>query len=175
MELQAYYPRIIATAITIVVYLLMKNLLVKIIRKFSLKADIKESRSLVVIRLFNIMLGFLFMLTFFIIWGVNKENLYVTFTSVFAVIGVAMFAQWSLLSNVTAGVLLFFSFPFKIGDFIKIQDKDFPIEAQILDIKAFYTLLITQDGERISYPNNLLLQKGIVILKNEENDYNSSL
>lgn len=175
MELQQYYPRIIASAICFVVYFLMKNVLSKIIKKFSKKADIKGSRALVIIRLFNILLGFLLVLSLFAIWGVDRENFYITLTSIFAVIGVAMFAQWSLLSNVTAGVLLFFTFPFKIGDFIRIQDKDFPIEAQILDIKAFYTLLMTSDGEHISYPNNLLLQKGIVILKNQDNDYNSSL
>ena len=44
------------------------------------------------------------------------------------------------------------------------MDKDFPVEAEIEDIKSFYTLLRTTDGEEISYPNNLLLQKGIVIV-----------
>lgn len=175
MELQQYYPRIIATAICLVIYFLVKKVLVKVINKFSKKADIKESRTLIVTRLFNIFLGFLLVLSLFAIWGIDRENFYITLTSVFAVIGVAMFAQWSLLSNVTAGVLLFFTFPFKIGDYIRIQDKDFPIEAQILDIKAFYTLLVTKEGEHISYPNNLLLQKGIVILKTEDNDYNASL
>jgi hypothetical protein len=28
---------------------------------------------------------------------------------------VYMFAQWSILSNITSGIILFFSFPFKIG------------------------------------------------------------
>ena len=77
-----------------------------------------------------------------------------------------MFAQWSILSNITSGVILFFSFPFKIGDIIKIHDKDFPIEAEIVNIGAFHVFLKTDDGEQIIYPNNLLLQKGISILKN---------
>lgn len=59
---------------------------------------------------------------------------------------------------------MFFAFPFKIGDRIRIQDKDFPIEAEIDDIKAFHTILITAEGERISYPNNLFLQKAVVVL-----------
>lgn len=175
MEIQHYYPQIIASAICLLIYFLVKKIIFKIVMKFSLKAEIKGSRALMVIRLFTIFLGFLLVLSLFAIWGVDRENFYITLTSVFAVIGVALFAQWSLLSNVTAGILLFFTFPFKIGDFIRIQDKDFPIEAQILDIKAFYTLLVTNEGEQISYPNNLLLQKGIVILKNLDNDYNSSL
>ena len=62
---------------------------------------------------------------------------------------------------------MFFSFPFKIGDTIRIHDKDFPIEAEIEDISAFHVYLSTKDGEKIIYPNNLLLQKGISILGNE--------
>lgn len=89
-------------------------------------------------------------------------------TSILTVIGVAFFAQWSILSNITAGIIVFFSSPFRIGDTIKILDKDYPIEAKIIDIKSFYTLLKTAEGEQISLPNNLLLQKGIVIVSEEE-------
>ena len=89
-------------------------------------------------------------------------------TSILTVIGVAFFAQWSILSNITAGIIVFFSSPFRIGDTIKILDKDYPIEAKIIDIKSFYTLLKTEEGEQISLPNNLLLQKGIVIVSEEE-------
>ena len=89
-------------------------------------------------------------------------------TSVLTVIGVAFFAQWSILSNITAGIIVFFSSPFKIGDTIKILDKDFPIEAKIVDIKSFYTLLKTAEGQEITLPNNLLLQKGIEIILEEE-------
>ena len=78
--------------------------------------------------------------------------------------GVASFAQWSILSNITAGIIIFFSYPFKIGDKIKIHDKDFPIEGEIDDIKAFYIVLRTIDGEMITYPNNLLMQKGISVV-----------
>ena len=55
--------------------------------------------------------------------------------------GVAMFAQWSILSNITSGIILFFSFPFKIGDLILIHDKDFPIEAD-------------RKSTRLNSPNN---------------------
>jgi small-conductance mechanosensitive channel len=87
---------------------------------------------------------------------------------VLTVVGVALFAQWSILSNITSGIILLFSFPFKIGDYIRIHDKDFPIEAEIDDIRAFHTLLKTRDGEIITYPNTLLLQKGISIIKNTD-------
>lgn len=88
----------------------------------------------------------------------------------FTIVGVAAFAQWSLLSNITAGIILFFSFPFKIGDHIKILDKDFPISGEIIDIKAFYILIKTDENETVTYPNNLLMQKGISVLNNHSEE-----
>jgi small-conductance mechanosensitive channel len=38
----------------------------------------------------------------------------------------------------------------------------------IEDIKGFYTVLRTAEGELITYPNNLLLQKGVSILYNRK-------
>lgn len=78
-----------------------------------------------------------------------------------------MVAQWSILSNITSGIILFFSYPFKIGDTIQIHDKDFPIIAEIDDIGAFYISMITKEGELVIYPNSLVLQKGISIVKTE--------
>jgi small-conductance mechanosensitive channel len=101
-----------------------------------------------------------------LIWGVQTQDIIIALSSITTVVGVAMFAQWSILSNITSGIILFFSFPFKIGDIIKIHDKDFPIQAEIVDIGAFHVFLKTNDDENIIYPNNLLLQKGISILKN---------
>jgi len=104
------------------------------------------------------------------IWGLEAKDLLQYLGGILTVIGVAFFAQWSILSNITSGIILFFSFPFRIGDVIRVHDKDFPIEAQIEDIKAFHTILKTRDGELITYPNNLLLQKGVSIIPIKQED-----
>lgn len=96
--------------------------------------------------------------------GSKKDQILLFISSIFAVVGVASFAQWSILSNITAGIIIFFSYPFKIGDKIKIHDKEYPVEGEIEDIKAFYVILKTNDGEMITYPNNLLMQKGISVI-----------
>lgn len=167
---EGYLLQVAITVIAVLSYFIARKITTSIIHSFSKKSEMKEGREAVVIRLFNLLLIILLFVIIFTIWGVEKDNVLLTLTSVFTVIGVAMFAQWSLLSNITAGILLFFSFPFRIGDIIRIQDKDFPTEARIIDIKAFYILLSTKDGEQISYPNNLLLQKGIVILSPDHFD-----
>jgi uncharacterized membrane protein len=45
--------------------------------------------------------------------------------------------------------------------------EDFPVIAEIEDIGAFYISMINKEGELVIYPNNLLLQKGISIVKTE--------
>jgi small-conductance mechanosensitive channel len=123
-----------------------------------------------VIKYIHLFINILVIIALIIIWGVQTKDIFIALSSITTVVGVAMFAQWSILSNITSGVILFFSFPFKIGDVIKIHDKDFPIEAEIEDIGAFHVYLKTIDGEKIIYPNNLLLQKGISILKDHFDD-----
>lgn len=87
------------------------------------------------------------------VFGAELKDMAVLFSSVFAVIGIALFAIWSILSNVTSGIIVFFSFSYKVGDKIKIHDKDAPIE----DIRAFQLHLRQNNGDLITYPNNLIL------------------
>jgi hypothetical protein len=50
---------------------------------------------------------------------------------------------------------------------------EFPIEGEIEDIKAFYILLKNNNGEIVTFPNNLLMQKGISIVNEpiERNEF----
>ena len=96
---------------------------------------------------------------------------------IFAVIGVALFAQWSILSNITAGVIIFFSYPFKIGNTIRIFDKEINKtdyngdETYIIeDIRAFHLHLRRSNGEVLTYPNSLVLQKGVSLVQAYNDD-----
>jgi len=166
--IQSYIYQIVATAIALLVFTALRYLVNSIIEKFGKRAGFAVSRTHLVKKYIDYFIYMLAILTIVSIWGIKTEQLFLFITSVLTVIGVAFFAQWSILSNITAGIIVFFSSPFKIGDTIKILDKDFPIEAKIVDIKSFYTLLKTAEGQEITMPNNLLLQKGIEIILEEE-------
>ena len=166
--IQSYIYQIIATAIALLGFTALRYLVNSIIEKFGKRAGFAVSRTHLVKQYIDYFIYMLAILTIVSIWGIKTEQLFLFITSVLTVIGVAFFAQWSILSNITAGIIVFFSSPFKIGDTIKILDKDFPIEAKIVDIKSFYTLLKTAEGQEITLPNNLLLQKGIEIILEEE-------
>ena len=158
------YIETIATIILVIVIIFLRYGSKRLIKHYAKTSEILEHRTTLVIKYNNIFLTVLFLIAIFIIWGVQTSDIFLTISSVITVVGVALFAQWSILSNITSGMILLFSFPFKIGDTIRIHDKDFPIEAEIEDIRAFHTLLKTKEGELITYPNNLMLQKGISIV-----------
>jgi len=165
-----YFKKALGTIIILIVFLIVSFFVKKLIKRYAKAAHLAEHRTNLIGKYIDIFLMILFIVIIFAVWGVDRENLYAVFSATFAVIGVAFFAQWSILSNVTSGVIMFFSFPFKIGDVIRIMDKDFPIEAQIEDIKAFHTILKTREGDIITYPNSLLLQKGITIVPIKQED-----
>jgi small-conductance mechanosensitive channel len=73
-----------------------------------------------------------------------------------------------LLSNITSSILLFFNHPLKIGDTIKVMDKDCPFEGEVSDLSFFFVLIQTENGETITIPNSLLFQKTISIIENEK-------
>lgn len=168
-----YLDQEIATLVVLLVYFILRFSSNKLVRKYATLNEVLEHRTNLIIKYINLILGILALISIVIIWGVKKDQILLFISSVFAVVGVASFAQWSILSNITAGIILFFSYPFKIGDRIKIHDKDFPIEGEIDDIKAFYVILKSSEGEMVTYPNNLLMQKGISVLKNnpEEREF----
>lgn len=170
---ETYIKEEIATGIVLVLVIFSRVVIAKIVRRFARVTEILEHRANLVIKYFNILISIVAIIALFVIWGVKPQNVIVVISSLFAVVGVAMFATWSILSNVTSGIILFFSAPFKIGDIIKIHDKEFPIEAEVDDIRGFHTYLKTKEGELITYPNSLLLQKGISVIKkpSEEKEF----
>ena len=162
---EQYLRQEIATGLVIIVVVVLRIIVTKAVKSYAKSHTVMERRTNLVIKYIHLLISILAIISLIVIWGVQKEDILITLSSIATVVGVAMFAQWSILSNITSGIILFFSFPFKIGDIIKVHDKDFDIEAEIIDINAFHTDLMTQDGERIVYPNSLLLQKGISIVK----------
>ena len=153
--------KIVETVVALVVYLLLRTLGNKSIDKTVGKRFMDKTRAKVVKKAVNLIL--LLMLSFFIliVWGVDQSELVLFVGSVLTVIGIALFAQWSILSNITAGLILFFNHSVKLDDTISVIDKDFNIEGRVSDIGLFFVILKTKDGEVISIPSNVFIQKMI--------------
>ncbi|OHX67460.1 mechanosensitive ion channel domain-containing protein [Flammeovirga pacifica] len=92
------------------------------------------------------------------VWEVKPEDLAIYFTSIFTIIGVAFFAQWSHLSNITAGVILFMTSPLKIGDNIVVYEGE-KLRGVITDLGLFFITIITEENQKLMLTNTFFLQK----------------
>ncbi len=160
-----YIPQIVATAVAVVLLPLLKMVIRKLSRKYAERTGKPMARVRQVRYIIAVVLNITFVFVIALIWSVKPQNLLITLSTVVAFLGVAMFAQWSVLSNITAGIVMFFNAPYHIGSLIHIIDKDIPIVATIERIGAFYTHIRTTEDELIVLPNNLFLQKVVGIKK----------
>lgn len=124
--------------------------------------DFKPKRVFYIIKSVQIFVFFLALFLLGLIWSVSLNSFLVFASSVFAIGGVALFAQWSILSNLTSSIIIFFSFPARAGDTIKILDGDNSIKGTIVEISLFQTEIMDEDGNAIFYPNNIFVQKPIM-------------
>ncbi|MDI1355658.1 MAG: mechanosensitive ion channel family protein [bacterium] len=99
------------------------------------------------------------------VWGLKQSEIAIYVGTILTALGIAFFAQWSLLSNITSSLLLFFNHPIKIGDTIKILDKDYPLEGEVSDLTYFFIHLKNESGDTITIPNSLLLQKSVSVIE----------
>lgn len=157
--------QIILTAALFGAMLAMMYLTKLSLRKFTLLRSIDANRRKVILNLIYFSIYILTFILLGIIWGVNMNQLTLFVSSVLAVLGVGFFAQWSILSNLTSSVILFFNHPVRIGDRIRILDKDFDLTGEVTDISGFFFFMTTDKGEHITLPNNLVMQKGIELIK----------
>lgn len=167
---QDHTNEIIVSGIIVVTLIVLRIISTKLVHRFAKTSHRIEHRTNLVVKYIHLLINILSVVGLIVIWGVSPKDIVFAVSSIATVVGVAMVAQWSILSNITSGVILFFSFPFKIGDTIKIHDKDFPVIGEIEDIAAFHIVLKTIEGEQVVYPNSLVLQKGISILPNAVDD-----
>lgn len=173
----SHQSQLLSSVIILILVLIFKFAFSAAARKVGKIGDFNKVRTNLIVKYISIALTLTAIAAFTLVWGVNYKDLGVLLSSVFAVIGVALFAQWSILSNITAGVIIFFSFPFKIGNTIRILDKELSgpetseIETFVIeDIRAFHLHLRKINGEILTYPNNMVLQKGVILISTYKED-----
>ena len=127
--------------------------------------QIQRARRKFVIKAFHFFTTIALLVVLAAIWGLQQDEIALFASTIITALGIAFFAQWSLLSNITAGVLLFFYHPIKIGDYIKVLDKDNPFEGEVTDLTYFFVYLKNEEGDIITMPNSVILQKPLSVVK----------
>jgi len=164
-------PNLIKIIETVVVVLILfganlftRNVVKNILKRF----EFEFQRRKITMKLINFLIFIIALVVIAAIWGVNQSELLLFISSFLTVLGIALFAQWSLLANITAGLILFLNHPLRLGDRIKILDKDYNIEGRVDDITYFFLHIRLDNGEKVTIPNSVVLQKTIsIVIKSE--------
>ncbi|OJF69391.1 mechanosensitive ion channel protein MscS [Alteromonas sp. V450] len=161
--LTVYQSNVVWSGIVLLVYLAMsRKLLPKLetnIEKSKLKSN-SAIRGLLAARVIVATVTFSLLL---LAWGIDFSGLLVLSTSIITVTGVALFASWSLISNITAYFILLTNVAYRRGNYVRILDGDNYIEGVIADVGPFSTRLVTAERETLMYPNNLILTRPVLL------------
>lgn len=160
--MEIYKQQLIETFIVLILYFITYQICAKIIKNTLSKRHFITARGALIRRVLNILFLTISLIFITLIWGVKQSDLTIYLGSALSIVGVAFFAQWSLFSNITSSIIIFFNHPIKINDFIRILEaKDYEICGTIQNIGIFFITLMTENGEEITLPNNIFIQKSI--------------
>ncbi len=163
-----YKLQIIETLLVIGVYILIYFIVNSVINNALKKAKFERGRrkmALKAVQLFT-SIGALIILT--AIWGLKQHEIAVFASTILTALGIAFFAQWSLLSNITSSILIFFNHPIKLGDHIKILNKESNYEGEVTELTYFFVHIKTADNEIITIPNSHFFEKSFSIMEKKE-------
>ncbi|MBN1120156.1 MAG: mechanosensitive ion channel [Anaerolineae bacterium] len=151
-------PNLIVAIIVFAVFFIAASLLKRLVQRISEQTNMPPTASLVLGRLTRaviILIGAL----------VSLPIIYPNFTAAqvietLGIGGVAIgFAFRDILQNFLAGILLFITQPFKIGDQIVVRD----YEGTVQDIQTRATLIKMYDGRLVVIPNSDLFTQSVTV------------
>ncbi|MDC9510742.1 MULTISPECIES: mechanosensitive ion channel domain-containing protein [Pseudoalteromonas] len=166
LELMGTQYKLIVTLMAILLFPLLLKVTKKLLEK-AIKGKVDVHRKFRAELLLKIILAFVVLCLVLIFWGIELRGLLVLGSSLFAMLGVALFAAWSLLSNLTAFLLMFIQNGFHVGNWVRIVDGANHIEGRIVELGLMNVLLEHVDGHRVVYPNNLFVTRPVMVLNKE--------
>jgi len=163
--------KVLSVVICIAVYLFALRAARMAIRRLGALKSVAQVRINYLLKTANIALFAVFVFVVCLVLGLGYSDVSLFLSSAFAVVGIAFFAQWSILSNITASMVIFFGFPYRVGDAIKVTDADFDLSGTVEEISLFHVLIRTPAGNIVTYPNSLILQKPVIKLDRGNTDF----
>ena len=157
--LTQYYVNLIWSAAVILLHLIIVKWTLPKVKNGVKISKLSEESALKAFNMMRVIIGTMTVAGLLIVWGIDFSGLLLISTSLITITGVALFANWSLLSNITAYFILLFQPSYSRGNFIRIFEGDNFVEGTIAEVNLFNIKLVTDEDEVIMYPNNLLLTR----------------
>lgn len=164
-----YKIQILETLLIVSIYIIVYFVFKIIINNFLKKTSLERGRRKMAIRtvqLFTTITAIIFLTG---VWGFKQNDIALFASSILTALGIAFFAQWSLLSNITSSILIFFNHPVKSGSYIKVLHKDFNYEGEVIEMNYFFVHIKTKENEVVTIPNSHFFDRSYSILENKQN------
>ncbi len=168
--MEDYRLQIIESVVSVIILIIISKILQRIIDRAGTKFSYHKTRIKIVKKVITFILYLVFVGILLLVWGIAPSQLAGYIASLFTVVGIAFLAQWSIISNITSTLIIFFNHQVNIGDTIVILDKDYQIEGKISDIGLFFIIIKLNDSEYVSLPSNVFMQKMVKKIKGRRND-----
>lgn len=144
-------------------YFIAKNTIHRVVNRIGLERNIAPARVQYVKAAITVAWTAVAITAVGMVVGVGYDELGIFLGSALALFGVALFAQWSILSNITASVIVFFFFPYRVGHYVEILDGENTVNGRIKEITLFHVILEGENNVIITYPNTLVFQRAVKI------------
>lgn len=138
--------------IAIIVFYIGKfaiNFLIKVVKKVMLRRNIDETVSKFILNILKISLQVTLFIAIIGILGVKTSSIMGLIAATGFGVGMALSET---MQNFANGILLLVFHPYKVGDFIEVNN----ISGTVKAIQIFHTILVTTDNKVIYIPNGTL-------------------
>jgi small-conductance mechanosensitive channel len=166
--MKAFNIQIIETLIILGCYIILYFLVKTVINNFLKKTRLERSRRKMTIRAVQLFTTMTAIILLTGVWGFKQNEIAFFASTILTALGIAFFAQWSLLSNITSSILIFFNHPVKLGDYVKVLHKDYHYEGEVTEMNYFFVHIKTADNEIITIPNSHFFEKSFSVTEKKE-------
>lgn len=154
--------KLIATAIILAIGIILIKIIMKLMAKLLQKSHIDVTVHKFLLSTIRIVLWILVALTVLQLFNVPMTSI----VAALSVCGLAIsLAVQDSLSNIASGLIILFSKPFEVNDYIQLGD----VEGKVMHINIIHTKLNTFDNKAIYIPNGQVSSEKVINYTREEN------
>jgi small-conductance mechanosensitive channel len=166
--METYRIQIIETLIVVGIYIISYFIIKSVINNYLKRTRFERGRRKMAIKAAQLFTTITAIILLTGVWGFKQNEIALFASTLLTALGIAFFAQWSLLSNITSSILIFFNHPVKIGMNIKVLHKDYHFEGEVTDLTYFFVHLKTKDNEIITIPNSHFFDKSFAVSEKKD-------
>ena len=166
--MNAFNIQIIETLIILGCYIILYFIFKTVINNFLKKTRLERSRRKMAIRAVQLFTTITAIILLTGVWGFKQNEIALFASTILTALGIAFFAQWSLLANITSSILIFFNHPIKLGDYVKVLHKDYHYEGEVTEMNYFFVHIKTNENEIITIPNSHFFEKSFSVTEHKE-------